>query len=98
MPVLVFATTATPGRAMARVAAVGGSAAYAAYILNYPILLTLNALLAKFAGGPASGVAGIGVFVTVTWGFAIIADHWIDRPARARMAAIIPSFRTRSKG
>lgn len=83
MPALVFASTSTvPPRLIPLFAGVG-RITYAAYILNFPILLVLDQILPRL-GLPilTSVIVRVPLFIALTLGVSFAADRWLDHPMR----------------
>ncbi|HEX5182608.1 MAG TPA: acyltransferase [Allosphingosinicella sp.] len=83
MPVLVFASTAQPPPRLRPLLGAAGQATYAAYILNFPLLLVLDQLLARtHLPLLMSAPVRIPLFVALVATVSIVADRRLDHPAR----------------
>lgn len=86
MPLLIIASTGDTPQRIVPLCRFAGDVSYGAYILNFPVLLTLQLILG-LAGHPLAslGAAGLLLFIGGTLTIAFFADRWLDRPARRRL-------------
>ncbi len=83
MPLLVIASTDAPPPRLTPICKFSGEIAYGAYILNFPVLLTLSQTLQLFGlSVGALGIIGVFLFMVLVIMIAFVTARFFDPPMR----------------